>query len=146
MNPYETYGTTARMSMSDREVEAAALTKAASLLKACQDDWEAAGRDRRLADASEFNQKLWSIFQSSLLAPDHPMPIELRQNILRLSLFIDKRIFEIMADPAPEKLTAIIQISRNLAAGLRAGEVRGEDYRLPETGTVDERPDAGIWA
>jgi flagellar protein FlaF len=36
-----------------------------------------------------------------------------------LSVFIDKRIFEIMAMPSPEKLTAIIEINRNVAAGLR---------------------------
>ena len=36
MNPYDAYVNTAKMSMSDREVEAAALTKAALLLQTCQ--------------------------------------------------------------------------------------------------------------
>jgi len=47
------------------------------------------------------------------------LPWNVRQDILNLSLFVDKRIFEIMAFPAPEKLTALIKINRNLAAGLR---------------------------
>jgi flagellar protein FlaF len=145
MNPYEAYGTTARMSMSDREIEAAALSKAASLLRACQQNWEAKDRDRRLAEALEFNQKLWSIFQSSLLSPDHPMPLDLRQNILRLSVFIDKRIFAVMADPAPEKLTVIIQITQNLAAGLRTNPASDEKYGTPDTKDF-ERSEAAVWA
>jgi len=40
-------------------------------------------------------------------------------DLLKLSAFIDRRILETMADPSPEKLTAIININRNIAAGLR---------------------------
>jgi flagellar protein FlaF len=43
----------------------------------------------------------------------------LKQDLLSLSVFIDKRIFEVMAYPNPEKLTAIININLNIAAGLR---------------------------
>jgi flagellar protein FlaF len=38
---------------------------------------------------------------------------------LRLSAFVDRRIFETLAAPAPEKLEAIININNNIAAGLR---------------------------
>ena len=74
MNPYDAYVSTAKMSMSDREVEASALTKAALLLQNCQQNWDAADRDRRLSEALEFNQKLWTIFQASLAEPDQPNP------------------------------------------------------------------------
>lgn len=62
---------------------------------------------------------LWSIFQAEVSDADNPLPKELKENILNLSLFIDKRTLEIMAFPSPEKLTAIIDINQNLAAGLR---------------------------
>ena len=88
-------------------VEAAALTKAAALLKNCQANWNAPDRERSLAEALEFNQKLWCIFQASLAAHDHPLPAVLRQDVLRLGIFIDKRIFEVMAYPAPEKLKTL---------------------------------------
>jgi len=39
--------------------------------------------------------------------------------MLRLIAFIDRRIFETMASPAPEKLTTVININNNIAAGLR---------------------------
>jgi flagellar protein FlaF len=104
---------------SDREIEAAVLTKAAIKLKECQKNWDAADREARLEEALKFNQKVWSIFQSELTNVNHPMPVELRRGILRLGGFIDRRIFETMANPSPEKLDMVIKINCNLAAGLR---------------------------
>ena len=116
----ETYRTVQKTTMSDREIEAAVLTKAANKLRVCQENWEAPDRGSRLDEALKFNQILWSIFQSELARPDHPLPKNIREDILNLSLFVDKRIFEIMAYPSPEKLSAIIDINLNIAAGLRS--------------------------
>ena len=106
-------------SMSGRELEASVLTKAGLLLKACQDNWDAPDREAKLLDAIKFNQKVWSFFQAELSEPDNPMPRKLREDILNLSLFVDKRFFEVMAFPAPEKLSIGIDINFNIAAGLR---------------------------
>jgi flagellar protein FlaF len=51
--------------------------------------------------------------------PDNPLPDQIKQNILLLSRFIDKRIFDIMAFPEKEKLNIITKINQNIAAGLR---------------------------
>jgi flagellar protein FlaF len=144
MNPYDTY-TNPGMMGSDQEVEASALSKAALLLKACQQNWDAPERQHRLAEALEFNQKLWSIFQTSLAAPDHPMEVGLRRDILRLGSFVDKRIFEVIATPAAEKLTAIIQINLNLAAGLRASAKQAEESRPAASGSEVAREET-VWA
>ena len=72
-----------------------------------------------LDEALKFNQRIWSIFQSELSDEENPLPKKLRLDIIRLSAFIDKRIFETMADPSPDKLSIIIDINNNLAAGLR---------------------------
>lgn len=117
-NQLRTYETVSKATMTGRQVEAAVLTKAALKLKHCQENWEAEDRITKLDDALKFNQLVWSIFQGELVRPDNPLPKKLRQDILSLSVFIDKRIFETMAYPAPEKLTAIININLNLAAGL----------------------------
>lgn len=109
--------------MSGREVEANVLTKAALALKECQDMWDSGGSNGRLDDALKYNQLIWSIFQTELAKEDHPLPQDLRRNILALSAFIDKRIFEVMAYPSPEKLNIIININLNLAAGLRSSPV-----------------------
>jgi len=105
--------------MSGRELEASVLTKAGLLLKACQDNWEAPDRESKLLDAIKFNQKVWSFFQAELTEPANPMPKKLREDILNLSLFMDKRFFEVMAYPEPEKLSIVIDINFNIAAGLR---------------------------
>ena len=118
-NSVGAYESVSKMTMSGREIEAAVLTKAARKLKACQDRWNTADRDDMLDDALKFNQRIWSIFQSELAAEDNPLPKKLRLGILRLSAIIDKRIFETMAAPSPDKLNIIIDINNSLAAGLR---------------------------
>jgi len=106
-------------SMSGRELEASVLTKAGLMLKACQDNWDAPDRETKLLDAIKFNQKVWSFFQAELSEPSNPLPRKLREDILNLSLFLDKRFFEVMAYPDPEKLSIAIDINFNIAAGLR---------------------------
>jgi len=113
------YQKTQMDTLPGRELEAEVLTKAAKFLLACQEDWNASDRRAKLDEALKYNQLIWSVFQSELVKNDNPLPKELRENLLNLSLFIDKRTYEIMAFPAPEKLTMIIDINLNIAAGLR---------------------------
>ena len=115
----EAYKKTQMQTLSGREIEAAVLTKAALALKECQDTWDAGGQNGKLDEALRYNQLIWSVFQGELIKEDNPLPKKLREDILSLSGFIDRRIFEIMAYPSPEKLNAIININLNLAAGLR---------------------------
>jgi flagellar protein FlaF len=114
------YESVAKATLSGREIEAAVLTKAALKLKNCQDNWEAPDREYRLEEALKYNLRIWSIFQSELSREDHELPNKLRLDILRLAAFIDRRIFETMAFPSPEKLKIVIDINNNLAAGLRS--------------------------
>jgi len=114
------YESVSQATQPGRETEAAVLTKAAVRLKDCQDSWDAPDRDNRLEEALNYNQRIWSIFQSELTREDHELPKKLRLDILRLAAFIDRRIFETMASPSPEKLKIVIDINNNLAAGLRS--------------------------
>ncbi|UFS72422.1 flagellar biosynthesis regulator FlaF [Geomonas sp. RF6] len=107
-------------SMSGRELEASVLTKGGLMLKACQENWDAPDREAKLMDAIKYNQKVWSFFQAELTEPTNPLPKKLREDLLNLSIFIDKRFFEVMAYPDREKLTAVIDINFNIAAGLRS--------------------------
>jgi flagellar protein FlaF len=114
------YESVAKATLSGREIEAAVLTKAAIKLKDCKDNWDAPDRDNRLEEALKYNQRIWSIFQSELSREDHELPKKLRLDIFRLAAFIDRRIFETLAFPSPEKLKIVIDINNNLAAGLRS--------------------------
>jgi len=115
----ETYRNMQKATLSGRELEAEVLSKAALKLNFCQDNWNDPKREELLEEALKYNQKIWTLFQAELAKPDNPLPKKLRENLLSLSAFVDKRIFELMSFPTPEKLTAIININLNLAAGLR---------------------------
>lgn len=113
------YTTIQNENLSGRELEASVLSRAGLMLKAVKDNWDAADRDQKLIEAIKFNQKVWSFFQAELADPENPLPKNLREDILNLSLFIDKRLFEVMAFPDPDKLAIVIDINFNIAAGLR---------------------------
>jgi len=114
----EAYRTVQKTTMSGRELEASVLNKAALLLRQCQNSWDSEDRNDRLSEAVRYNQRVWSFFQNELAKPDNPLPKKLREDILSLSLFVDKRLFEVLAMPSPEKLNAVININLNIAAGL----------------------------
>ncbi len=113
------YDSVNKSTMSGRDVEAEVLTKAALKLKECQDNWPEKGRRNKLEAALKYNQRVWTIFQAELEKPDNPLPNSLKADLLRLSAFIDKRTLETLAYPDPEKLTILITINHNIAAGLR---------------------------
>jgi len=118
-NPMQTYQKVDKATMSGRETEARVLTLAALKLKDCQNNWDNDIKHEQLDVALRFNQQIWSIFQSELAKADNPLPQSVKLDFLRLSAFIDKRIFDTMSFPSPEKLNIIIKINQNLAAGLR---------------------------
>jgi flagellar biosynthesis activator protein FlaF len=116
----QAYDAGRKTSLSSRELEAAALFKAARILEVCRQEWTVPGSKQRLAEALRQNQRLWTFFQGELSRPDHEMPVGLRRDLLRLSAFVDRRTFEVMARPQPEKLQALIDINRQIASGLAA--------------------------
>lgn len=118
-NPVNAYTNMQKEVLSGRELEASVLSRAGIMLKQVQENWNAPDRDQKLLDAVKFNQKVWSFFQAELSDPENPMPTKIREDILNLSIFIDKRLFEVLAYPDPEKLSIVIDINSNIAAGLR---------------------------
>ena len=105
--------------LSDREAEAAVLMKAAAMMKHVQSHWSSPDRDATLEKALRYNQRLWTFFQVALLDEQNPLPQQIKENVLRLSAFIDRRIFDTLAYPTREKLDILININTNIAAGLK---------------------------
>ncbi len=134
--PIETYRNVHKMTLTGRELEAAVLTKAAQKLTFCFNNWEAADREENLKEALRYNQQVWTVLQTELASPENPLPKKLKEDLLSLSAFIDRKIFDIMSFPAPEKLTAIIKINLNLAAGLSSSA--SEDKSFPENPRVNQ--------
>jgi flagellar protein FlaF len=119
LNPVNAYTNMQKESLSGRELEASVLSRAGIMLKQVQENWNAPDRDQKLLEAIKFNQKVWSFFQAELSDPENPLPKKLREDILNLSIFIDKRLFEVLAYPDSEKISIVIDINFNIAAGLR---------------------------
>jgi flagellar protein FlaF len=115
----EVYSRAQVAALTDREAEAAVLMKAAAMMKHVQTHWSSSDRDQNLEKALRYNQRLWTYFQVALLDENNPLPQQIKENVLRLSAFVDRRVFEVLAYPGAEKLDILININTNIAAGLK---------------------------
>lgn len=82
-----------------------------------RDDWENTYDD--LEKVLLFNRKLWNVFLASVMREDNPLPAAIRENIANIGVFVLSQLMDTMAHPHPSKLTSLININRELAAGLR---------------------------
>lgn len=105
---------------SGREIEAEALEKSAAGLQHCKDVWDTEPNIREfLFEALRYNQTIWTVFLKEVQNPANPLPQNIKDNIVSLGNFINKRTFEIQSFPSKEKLTILIEINKNIAKGLR---------------------------
>jgi flagellar protein FlaF len=112
----QAYARTSQTTASPREIEAQALLKAARQLQDVQTNWT--GPDKSMHNALLFNRRLWSIFMGAVEANDNPQPLEVRQNIANIGLFVMQQTIDMQINPDPAKLKPLIDINCNIAAGL----------------------------
>ncbi len=112
----QTYGKIAKKSANPRELEADLLLTAAAKLQTIRDDWD--GKTGELDAALRYNRRLWSIFVTSATTPENPLPAPIRQNVANIGIFVFRQTLRVLADPRPENLRTLININRELAAGL----------------------------
>lgn len=110
------YARVAEQVSSPRELEARALLTAARRFKAIQANWHPRHAD--LFPALRFNRRLWTIFVAAAVADDCPHSKDVRQNIANIGVFVFDRTLQTELHPAAEKLSALIDINLNIAAGL----------------------------
>src|SRR5258708_32143533 len=85
----QAYARPSQTTASPREIEAQALLKAARQLQDVQANW--AGPDNNMHQALLFNRRLWSIFMSAAETNANPQPLEIRQNIANIGVFLRKQ-------------------------------------------------------
>jgi flagellar protein FlaF len=112
----QAYARTSQTTAPPREIEAQALLKAARQLQDVQANWT--GPDKNMHHALLFNRRLWSIFMSAAETNENPQPLEIRQIIANIGVFVMKQTIEMQMNPDPAKLKSLIDINCNLAAGL----------------------------
>lgn len=110
------YARVATTTAAPREIEAQALLKAANQL---QDAVNSADPlHDRTKEALLFNRKLWSIFMTDAMRDENPQPLEIRQNIANIGLFVLTQTAALQLNPQLDQFKSLIEINRNLAAGL----------------------------
>jgi flagellar biosynthesis activator protein FlaF len=113
----QAYAKTQSLSLSQRELEARALLKAASKLQTLKENWDPSVS--ALDDPLSHNRKVWTIFLAAATEPDCPMPDEMRKNIVGLARFVINHCMRILFEPDVTKLDVLIEINQHVAAGLR---------------------------
>lgn len=121
------YSDAQKSSMSPREIEAMALTKAAFLLEEAKKDVD---NYQAFSQALRFNHLLWTIIQTDITDKANNLPPELKANIMSLSIFVDKQTAKALAEGVGGLLDVLVNINRNLAEGLR---VTQPDAEKPQT-------------
>lgn len=120
-NPYSqatgVYGKQKQQTPDQRELESHLLIKAAGELRTLYDRWDEA-TEEDVNNILTYNRKLWTVFFDSAIENPDDRPKALRENIISLCNFIFKRTLKVMAERDKELLLTMIDINREIAAGL----------------------------
>ncbi len=93
-----------------------AFTKAALLLEEAK---EVTQDVESFSKALRFNHLLWTIMQADITEEENQLPPEIKANVMSLSIFVDKQTTKALRSGEAKDLDILININRNLAAGLR---------------------------
>jgi flagellar protein FlaF len=113
----EAYARTAQATAGPRELEAQLLLRAATRLQAVADG--TLTDDADVLTAIRYNRKLWTILITSATAETNPLPAAIKQTVGRLGLFILNHSLRLEMQPARERVHVLVNINREVAAGLR---------------------------
>ncbi len=108
------YGDVSTNIRTDRSIELQAFTKATGLLnkaKKNKDDVPA------LAEALDFNRRLWSLLGDDARRDDNKLPAPLRAQIVSLSMFVNRHSRAVLQNTA--SIDALIEINTSIMRGLR---------------------------
>src|SRR3954453_1284651 len=112
----QAYARVATTTSSPRDIEAQALLMAANKLQAIMTNADASYAQTN--DALMFNRKLWTIFLGEARRDENPQPLEVRQNIANIAVFVLSQTAALQISPQREHFKPLIEINRNIAAGL----------------------------
>ena len=123
------YRSSQKLGAGARQTEARALMETARTLANAQDNFTDITGYRA---ALRLNWRLWTIFQADVSGAGSPLPDDIKQNILNLSVFIDKHTVDALANPEGRKLKVLIDINRNIASGLMTSPAAAETPPAPK--------------
>ena len=95
-----------------------------------------------MKNALRLNWRLWTIFQAELLDENCQVPEEIRVNMLTLAQFVDRQTVKVLIDPTPDNMTSLMDINRNIAAGLMNLPEKGAEGSESEKAPTEQPPAA----
>ncbi len=107
------YGQSQRRIETPNDVDAMVLSTAADKLLNVKDT----PNEDIFEEVLLYNQLIWTVIQSEM-TEEHPLPLEIKANLISLSLFIDNQTDKAIGARDPKMLDSLININRNIAAGL----------------------------
>ena len=116
-NAAHAYARMAQTTANPRERDAQLLLRAAARFAAVQQTEPFNRNEAR--EAATFNRKLWTVFLSAVSRAENPLDADTKQNLQKVAMFSLRRSAAMEINPVAEQLTALININRNLAEGLR---------------------------
>ncbi len=129
-NPYATQHRASLENAPAQHAEGWALIEAARRMDNARVDPE---KTDTVLESVRLNWRIWTIIQAALVDPDCPLPKQIRENLINLSNFIDKRSAQMIANPkSVEKMDVLININRQIGAGL-LGNSGEEAADAPQT-------------
>lgn len=117
-NYLKAYKKIGKITGSLRETEARVLSQGAVKLKICLNNWEGKSFRNQLTDALVYNNKIWTLFQSELSKKHSHQPDDIRNNLLKLSIYIKRQISAAMGSPTISIIENLININLLIARGL----------------------------
>ena len=112
----QAYARVATTTASPREIEAKALLMAANKLQTVMTNANATFE--QMSEALMFNRKLWTIFLSEAHRDGNPQPLEVRQKIANIGVFVLSHTAALQISRQRQHFKPLIEINRNIAAGL----------------------------
>ena len=112
----QAYARVATTTASPRENEAKALLMAANKLQTVMTN--ANSTFEQMSEALMFNRKLWTIFLSEAHRDGNPQPLEVREKIANIGVFVLSHTAALQISRQRQHFKPLIEINRNIAAGL----------------------------
>jgi flagellar biosynthesis activator protein FlaF len=112
----QAYSRVANETASPRDIEAQVLLMAANKLQEVVTNADLP--TERVKHALMFNRKLWSVLLGEALNDQNPQPLDVRQKIVNISMFVLSQTLALQVSPQPAHFKSLIEINRNIAAGL----------------------------
>lgn len=105
---------TAPANLTVFEEDALALTQAALEISRAYE----AKDEKRLAAALDRNLKLWVGIRTLVSAADNPLPMQIKDNLIRLSSFVAQKTFEMQNGANPKTIESLANTNLQISEGL----------------------------